>query len=94
MVQIDVLAAQIAELRHAEPMIEREHEHGGIAPVVARVSGALEQDEKFRLGEIVAQALVRIDGSRAWETFHTRRSIPLHVRRPRFLKTSGWKVAR
>jgi hypothetical protein len=53
MVQIDVLA-QVAELRHAEPMIERQHEHGGIAPVVARVSGTLEEDEQCRLGEIVA----------------------------------------
>jgi hypothetical protein len=54
MVQIDVLAAQVAELRHVEPMIERQPEHGGIAPVVVRVSGTLEEDEKFRLGEIVA----------------------------------------
>jgi hypothetical protein len=37
MMQIDVLASQIAELRHAEPMIERAHKNGGIAPEVCAV---------------------------------------------------------
>jgi hypothetical protein len=44
--------------------------------------------------ESLVRALVRIDRSCARKTLHTRRSVSLHVQRPRRLKTPGWRVTR
>src|SRR5207237_9643402 len=81
MQDIQVLVLEVTELRDAQAMIEGEQEHGRIAPVVARAAGALEEDAKFGLGEIVPHALVGIDGSLRQHTLHTTPSALHHGRR-------------
>jgi len=67
--EVDVLALEAAEFGDASPMIEGEHEHGRIAPSVARTRCPLEEHGKFLFAEIVPSALMRIHGRRLRRTF-------------------------
>src|SRR6185503_17798379 len=79
--EVDVLPSEAAEFGDAQPMIEGEHEHGGIAPVIARTRCPPEEQRKFLFTEIVPRALMGIHGRRLWRTFdltpHGRDSSPV-----------------
>src|SRR5215510_12613343 len=79
--EVDVLPPQAAEFGDAQPMIEGEHEHGGIAPSITRMWGPLKQQGKFLFAEIVPRALMGIHGRHLRRTFdltpHGRDSSPM-----------------
>jgi hypothetical protein len=79
----DILAPEAAECGDAQPMLEGAHEHGRMAPAVARTRGPSEQQGKCLFAESVSQALRRIHRRRLRRTVdltpHGRDASPVPI---------------